>query len=59
MKRGLLVWLLLLILALPSCSPRQPPHAESIPTIPPGRAKVAAGAGDQLPLAPPAKPSQK
>jgi len=55
MFRGL-AWLLVLLAASSlGCSSQEEPHAQSIPEIPPGRAKVGPEQGEQVPVAPPAR----
>ena len=55
MVRGLASLLLLLGAGLLGCSKSHDAHSENIPEIPKGRPSVGREAGEQVPVAPPAK----
>ena len=55
MLRRLAFLLLLLGVGWLGCSSSHDGHSESIPKIPPGRARVKPEQGEQMPVAPPAK----
>jgi hypothetical protein len=59
MVRGLAFLLLLLDVGFFGCSKSPDAHSESIPEIPKGRPSVGREAGEQFPVAPPAKPRSK